>query len=88
MVDDDDARLLLSVQRLALSCEVPRERSDRGLRQLQRPSSAASVSIPEQFDIGSSASSPRRTLLLGRMQFEPLHVQKVLVTSCSTLVLD
>jgi hypothetical protein len=29
---------LLSVQRLAFSCEVLRERSDRGPRQLQRPS--------------------------------------------------
>jgi hypothetical protein len=27
-----------SAERLALSCEAPRERSDRGLRQLQRPS--------------------------------------------------
>jgi hypothetical protein len=30
-----------SAERLAFSCEDPRERSDRGLRQLQRPSYAA-----------------------------------------------
>ena len=33
----------LSAERLAFSCEVLRERSDRGPRQLQRPSWAASV---------------------------------------------
>jgi hypothetical protein len=40
--------LMLSAERLAFSCEAPRERSDRGPRQLQRPSYATplSVSIP------------------------------------------
>ena len=35
-------RIQRSAQRLAFSCEVLRERSDRGPRQLQRPSWAAS----------------------------------------------
>jgi hypothetical protein len=58
-----------SVQRLALSCEAPRERSDRGLRQLKRPSWTAfcACAASEPTLQPASVSARRETLLRLRL---------------------
>ena len=58
--------LWLSAERLALSCEVPRERSDRGLRQLQCPSSAAAQNARPRMRI--LRRSERRSIAIGGLR--------------------
>ena len=51
-----------SAQRLAFSCEVLRERSDRGPRQLQRPSCAACHFLSSSLRRGTTSSASDITL--------------------------
>jgi hypothetical protein len=69
------ARMTLSAERLAFSCVDPKERSDRGLRQLQRP-------IRQQ----SACSAPRRCIFVAGGCMSPCTTLPVGHTSGARVV--